>query len=68
MHGLGPFEKEAKHCLRIPLGRQEVPVLSLGRIIKSKKATGRRKDKLVLPVLADALTVIKERAKREKRR
>ena len=64
MHGLGPFEKEIIHCLRIPLGRQKVPVLSLDRIIKSKKATGRQKDKLVLPVLADTLTVIKERAKK----
>jgi hypothetical protein len=67
MHGLGPFEKEIRHCLRIPLGRQRVPVLSLDRIIKSKKATGRPKDKLVLPVLADTLTVIKERAKKGQR-
>ena len=64
MHGLGPFDKERVHCLCIPLGRQKVPVLSLDRIIKSKKATGRQKDKLVLPVLTDTLTVIKERAKK----
>jgi len=67
MHGLGPFEKEIIHCLRISLGRQRVPVLSLDRIIKSKKAAGRPKDKLVLPVLADTLTVIKERAKKGQR-
>jgi hypothetical protein len=67
MHGLGPFEKEIIHCFRIPLGRQRVPVLSLDRIIKSKKATGRPKDKLVLPVLSDTLTVIKERAKKGQR-
>jgi hypothetical protein len=67
MHGLGPFEKEITHCLRIPLGRERVPVLSLDRIIESKKATGRPKDKLVLPVLSDTLTVIKERAKKRQR-
>lgn len=64
MHGLGPFKQEITHCLRIPLGRQKVPVLSLDRIIKSKEAAGRQRDKLVLPVLKDALTVIKERARK----
>lgn len=64
MHGLDTFEKEIKHCLWITLGRFNVPVLSLERIIKSKKATGRQKDKLVLPVLNDALLVIKERGKK----
>ena len=68
MHGLGPFEKEAVHCLRVPLGGQQVPVLSLDRIIRSKKAAGRQKDKLVLPVLTDTLTVIKERAKKGQRK
>ncbi len=68
MHGLGSFDKEARHCLRVNLGRQKVPVLSLERIIKSKKATGRQKDKLVLPVLVDTLTVIREREKKPKRK
>jgi hypothetical protein len=60
MHGLGEFEKEAKSALQISLGRTKVLVLPLEKIIKSKKATGRQKDKLVLPVLSDALTVIRE--------
>jgi len=63
MHGLETFDKEMEYCLRIPLGRVKVPVLSLERIIKSKKATGRKKDKHVLPVLSDALTTIRERGK-----
>ena len=36
-------------------------VLKLERIIASKKATGREKDKLVLKVLSDALKTIQER-------
>lgn len=60
MHGLGEFEKEKKHSLKITLGRTRITVLALERIIKSKKATGRQKDKLVLPVLSDALTAIRK--------
>jgi hypothetical protein len=66
MHGLDAFEKEIEHCLRIPLGRLKVPVLSLERIIKSKKASGRQKDKIVLPVLADALAAIRDQGNRHK--
>ena len=66
MHGLETFEREIEHCLRVPLGRLKVPVLSLERIIKSKKASGRQKDKLVLPVLADALVAIREQGNRDK--
>jgi len=66
MHGLETFEEEIEHCLRIPLGRLKVPVLSLERIIKSKEATGRRKDQLVLPVLSDALAAIREQHRRNK--
>jgi hypothetical protein len=60
MHGLGEFEKEKKHSLKITLGKTKIMVLALERIIKSKKATGRQKDKLVLPVLSDALKAIRE--------
>lgn len=65
MHGLETFDKEMKHCLWIPLRGSKVPVLSLERIIKSKKTAGRLKDKLVLPVLSDALLAIKARKKKE---
>ena len=60
MHGLGEFGKEKEHALQITLGRTKVMVLALERIIKSKKATGRQKDKLVLPVLSDTLIAIRE--------
>ena len=61
MHGLGEFDDEVKHTVKIPLGRMKVLALSLERIIASKKATDREKDKLVLKILADALLTIKER-------
>jgi hypothetical protein len=63
MHGLEEFEKEAQTSLWISLGRFKVRVLPLERIIESKKATGREKDKLVLSVLADALVAIRERTR-----
>ena len=59
MHGLGGFEAEKKRARRISLGGIRVAVLPLDRIIISKKATGRPKDRLVLPVLADALKTIR---------
>ena len=64
MHGLGEFDVERKNTVKIPLGRTKVHVLKLERIIASKKATGRKKDKLVLKVLSDALKAIQEREKR----
>jgi hypothetical protein len=59
MHGLGPFDDEMSNTVKIHLGRIELNVLSLERIIKSKEAAGRQKDKLALPVLADALIAIR---------
>lgn len=63
MHGLDEFDEEKRHSIKIRLGRAKVAVLALERIIRSKKATGRPKDKLVLPVLMDVLAVVgRERA------
>lgn len=61
MHGIGTFEEESKHTIKVPLGRTKIPVLKLERIIVSKKATGRTKDKLVLKALSDALKTIRDR-------
>lgn len=60
MSGLGDFKKEIKNTLEIPLGQFKIKVLSLERIIKSKKAAGRDKDKLVLKVLEDSLAALKK--------
>ena len=59
-----------KNCVDIPLGRQKLKVLSLERILASKIAVNRAKDKLTIPVLRDALTATqaaKPRAKKKRR-
>ncbi len=61
MHGLGTFRQEARRAIKVTVGRIEVPVLPLARIIASKKATGRPKDLAILPVLEDALRVSRRR-------
>jgi hypothetical protein len=55
MDGLGPFSSEIEHCIEVPLGRYHLKVLSLDRILTSKLAANRPKDKLTIPVLRDAL-------------
>jgi hypothetical protein len=61
MHGLDSFEIEAQHSLRIRIGDVEVPVLPLERIIRSKRATNRPRDRAILPALEDTLRVMKHR-------
>jgi hypothetical protein len=55
MDGLGKFADEIENCVEIRLGRQKLKVLSLERILASKLAANRAKDKLTIPVLRDAL-------------
>jgi hypothetical protein len=69
MDGLGTFADEIKNCVEIPLGRQKLKVLALERILASKLAANRAKDKLTIPVLRDALTAtqgVKRRSKKKK--
>jgi hypothetical protein len=61
MHGLGSFDEEMDYTVKVQLGRVKVAVLRLDRIIASKKATGRDKDRLALKVLADAMKTIDEK-------
>lgn len=61
MHGLGSFKKEFKNAIEVPLGQFQLKILPLERIIRSKKVLEREKDKLVLPVLQDALIAGKAR-------
>jgi hypothetical protein len=68
LDGLGTFADEIKNCVEIPLGRQKLKVLSLERILASKIAANRAKDKLTIPVLRDALAAtqsVKCRAKKK---
>lgn len=55
MDGLGAFAEELENCIDIPLRGQKLKVLSLDRILASKIAANRAKDRLTIPVLRDAL-------------
>ncbi len=55
MSGLRGFAEELPHCLDVPLGTYLLKVLSLERILASKRAANRPKDQLVIPVLEDSL-------------
>jgi predicted nucleotidyltransferase len=65
MHGLESFAKEAARAVTVVIDGIRVKVLPLERIIASKKATNRPKDRAILPVLEDAAKTI--RARRQKR-
>jgi hypothetical protein len=55
MSGLEDFDVERRNAMFVPLGRYRLPVLPLERIIVSKQAANREKDRLVLPRLKNAL-------------
>ncbi len=61
MHGLRDFSREWRHTVKVRVGGTQVRVLSLERIIVSKKAANREKDRLILPVLEDAQATLKTR-------
>ena len=62
MDGIGGFDEEVGNAITVRLGRTRVKVLPLSRIIASKKAANRRKDRLILPVLEDAAATLRERS------
>lgn len=59
MDGLGPFEEEFKTSPKVRVGRLKLAVLSLERIIASKIAANRSKDKLVIPILQSTLRTLR---------
>lgn len=58
MNGLGEFADEVKHACEIRVGRVQLKVLSLERILASKTAANRPKDRLVIPVLQNTLRTL----------
>jgi hypothetical protein len=68
MDGLGTFAEEFKNCVDVRLGRQKLKVLSLERILASKIAANRAKDKLTIPVLRDALAATQSVKRRPKKK
>ncbi len=57
MDGLEDFDEEFAMSLEVAIGGAKVRVLSLERIIVSKKAANGDKDRLLLPVLEAAAAV-----------
>ena len=66
MHGLGTFSEELANCLDVALGRYKLKVLGVDRILASKRAANRAKDKLVIPILEDSLEANRVAAQRAK--
>lgn len=65
MDGLGEFAEELKHARDIRVGQQRLKVLSLERILASKTAANRPKDKLVIPVLQNTLRTLQVKQARK---
>jgi hypothetical protein len=59
MDGLGSFASELAHCIEVVVGPYRAKVLGIERILLSKRAANRQKDRLVIPVLEDALAVLR---------
>jgi hypothetical protein len=57
MTGLGSFAEESKNMVHENVDGIDLPVLSLARIVHSKRAAGREKDRAILPSLEDALAI-----------
>jgi hypothetical protein len=68
MDGLGTFADELSNCVDVSLGRQKLKVLSLERILASKIAANRPKDRLTIPVLRDALAAIQSVSRRARKK
>lgn len=64
LDGLRSFNEELKKAEWIAFEGAQVQALPLERIIRSKEAAGRDKDKAVLPVLKDTLRSIRELKKK----
>lgn len=63
MHGLESFDAELTQCIDVVLDDVSLKVLSLPRILASKRAVNRTKDKLVIPVLEDTIAANAARLK-----
>lgn len=63
MHGLGTFPEESRNCVEVSLGRHKLKVLRVDRILASKRAANRAKDRLAIPVLEDSMAATELGAK-----
>jgi hypothetical protein len=60
VHGIGNFSREHRRIVWTRLHGHDVPVLSLERILKSKQAIGRDKDKLHILLIKEYLRCQRE--------
>lgn len=68
LDGLGTFAEEWRKCVGVTVGRHKLKVLRVDRILASKRAANRVKDRLVIPVLEDSLAATQVVARRERRK
>lgn len=64
MDGLGKFSDEWKRALEIKVGGLRLKVLPLERILASKQAANRPKDRRVIPVLQNTLRTLQTKKTR----
>ncbi|MGB8370617.1 MAG: hypothetical protein WCF71_15125 [Verrucomicrobiia bacterium] len=64
MNGLGEFADEWKRALEINVGKLKLKVLPLERILVSKQAANRPKDRRVIPVLQNTLHTLQTKSAR----
>ena len=62
VHGIGDFRREIKKAISIELGGVAIKVLPLDRVIASKKALNRQKDRMVMPALKAAALALASKA------
>jgi hypothetical protein len=67
VHGVEGFRKELGRAIRVQLGTRRIPVMSLQRILRSKMAANREKDRAVIPVLKDVIATVREMRKSRSR-
>jgi hypothetical protein len=64
MDGLDKFADEWKRALKIKVGKLWLKVLPLERILASKQATNRTKDRRVIPILQNTLHTLQTKTTR----
>ena len=68
MNGLGEFADEWKRAVKIKVGKLRLKVLPLDRIVASKQAANRPKDRRVIPVLQNTIRTLQtKKARRAKK-
>lgn len=68
MNGLGEFADEWKRAVEIKVGKLHLKVLPLERILASKQAANRPKDRRVIPVLQNTIRTLQtKKARRAKK-